>query len=229
VVESFTPFRQPDRGILGQHALYDPTSVTLPTLDVDARQAQAARDKADPKDYTLTIKRDNTLTRVTYPFDPINAVGWKGTLAPWKLAILDLCPVMSHRAHLAPSVHSTFVAGGFVVCSFVPRPLETRVGAEKVPFYHRNIDYDEVIFYHDGHFFSRDGIHPGMMTLHPMGIHHGPHPGAVKAAKSATETNEVAVMVDARRPLSISAEAFATEWAEYWTTWQDKSAVPVGV
>ena len=107
---------------------------------------------------------------------------------------------MSHRYHLPPSAHTTFLANRFVVCTFVPRPIETDAGALKIPFFHSNNDFDEIIFYHQGQFFSRDNIHPGMITLHPAGFAHGPHPGAFKIGEKATrkETDEVAVMVDTR-------------------------------
>ena len=110
-------------------------------------------------------------------------------------------------------MHSTFVADRFVVCTFVPRPIESDPGALKVPFFHSNDDFDEVIFYHAGEFFSRDNIKPGMMTFHPSGFTHGPHPKAFAAgAKAAkTMTDEVAVMIDARDPLDIGAAAEATE------------------
>jgi homogentisate 1,2-dioxygenase len=116
---------------------------------------------------------------------------------------------MSHRYHIPPSVHSTFVADRFVVCTFVPRPIESDPGALKVPFFHSNDDYDEVIFYHQGEFFSRDNIRPGMVTFHPNGFTHGPHPKAFAAgAKAAkTMTDEVAVMIDARDPLDMSTAA----------------------
>ena len=129
-----------------------------------------------------------------------------------KLNWRDIRPMMSHRYHIPPSVHSTFVADRFVVCTFVPRPIESDPGALKVPFFHSNDDFDEVIFYHAGEFFSRDNIKPGMVTFHPNGFTHGPHPKAFAAgAKAAkTMTDEVAVMIDARDPLDMSAAAEAT-------------------
>ncbi len=127
---------------------------------------------------------------------------------------------MSHRAHLPPSVHVTLVGEGFVVCSFVPRPLEEAPGAQRVPFYHRNIDYDEVLFYHAGDFFSRDNITAGMLTLHPHGVHHGPHPKAIEKSWSKTHTDEYAVMVDTRRPLRVTEAARAVEWREYHLSWR---------
>jgi homogentisate 1,2-dioxygenase len=121
-------------------------------------------------------------------------------------------------------VHSTFVADRFVVCTFVPRPIESDPGALKVPFFHSNDDFDEVIFYHAGEFFSRDNIRPGMVTWHPNGFTHGPHPKAFAAgAKSAkTMTDEVAVMIDTRDPLDMSEAATGTEVATYAESWMPK-------
>ena len=90
----------------------------------------------------------------------------------------------------------------------------------RVPFYHRNIDYDEVLFYSDGHFFSRDGIGAGMMTWHPQGIHHGPHPKAIPASRSKDRTDEVAVMVDAWNPLQATPAAELVENLDYWASWK---------
>ena len=105
------------------------------------------------------------------PFNPLDAIGWHGDLSVVRINVRDIRPLMSHRYHLPPSAHTTFVADRFVVCTFVPRPFETDPGAIKVPFFHNNDDYDEVIFYHAGDFFSRDNIHPGMVTLHPGRLH----------------------------------------------------------
>jgi homogentisate 1,2-dioxygenase len=162
------------------------------------------------------------MSSVFYPFHPLDVAGWKGDLAPWRLNVRHICPVMSHRVHLPPSVHTTVTGHNWVVCTFLPRPLETEPGAVRVPFYHRNIDYDEVIFYHSGDFFSRDGIRPGMVTFHPQGIHHGPHPKAVEASWQKTATEEVAVMIDTINPLQPTPEATDAEWGDYWQTWQEK-------
>ncbi|MGD0142193.1 MAG: homogentisate 1,2-dioxygenase [Rhizomicrobium sp.] len=211
-------YKLPERGILGPHAFFDPASLDTPKLD-DAFRAQA-----DERPWKVRIKRRGGITTVTYPFNPLDAVGWKGNLAPVKLNWRDIRPVMSHRYHIPPSVHSTFVADRFVVCTFVPRPIESDPGALKVPFFHSNDDYDEVIFYHKGEFFSRDNIRPGMVTFHPNGFTHGPHPKAFAAgAKAAkTMTDEVAVMVDARDPLDMSAAAEASEDRGYADSWKSK-------
>ena len=208
----------PDRGLLGRHAFLDPAMVQVPEPD--------PHDEAG--EFEVVVKREDQLTSLFYPFHPLDAIGWKGDLAPLQFNVRDLRPVSAERYHLPPSVHSTLVGPGFVVATFVPRPLEANPEALKVPFYHRNIDYDEVIFYHAGEFFSRAGIRPGWVTWHPQGIHHGPQPGAVERARDATRTNEIAVMVDARRPLQMSDAARSTEWPEYWRSWNAEGPVPQG-
>jgi len=117
-------------------------------------------------------------------------------------------------------IYTTFVARDFVVCTFLPRPLEEDEDALKVPFYHQNIDYDEVLFYHDGNFFSRDNLHAGMMTFHPAGFPHGPHPKAVNSIKGKTKTDETAVMIDSRWPLNRDPVLDSVELKEYWQSWK---------
>ena len=150
-------------------------------------------------------------------------MGWKGDLAPFRLNVKDVRPVASERYHLPPSAHATFAAEGVYICTFLPRPLERGdSGALQVPFYHSNIDYDEVLFYHRGDFFSRVGMRAGMVTLHPAGIHHGPQPGAAERAAQKERTDEVAVMIDTRRPLDLTPAARAVEAPDYWKSWQAK-------
>jgi homogentisate 1,2-dioxygenase len=213
LIESNSEIRLPDKGMLGRHALFDPGVIQTP---------EPAPSLQSGGEWEVRVKRCGEYTSIFYPFDPIDVVGWKGDFTVWKLNVRDFRPVMSHRYHLPPSVHTTFLGHNFVVCTFAPRPLESDPEAVRVPFYHRNIDFDEVIFYHDGDFFSRDGIAPGMVTFHPQGIHHGPHPKAINASKAKTETQEYAVMVDAKRPLKLSPEALSAEWAEYWASWGAK-------
>ncbi|MEI9995477.1 MAG: homogentisate 1,2-dioxygenase [Rhizomicrobium sp.] len=208
-------YKLPDRGILGPHAIFDPAALETPKLD------EAFRAQANEKEWNVRVKRRGEISTITYPFNPLDAVGWKGNLTALKLNWRDIRPVMSHRYHIPPSVHSTFVADRFVVCTFVPRPIESDPGALKVPFFHSNDDFDEVIFYHAGEFFSRDNIKPGMVTFHPNGFTHGPHPKAFAAGAKAvkTMTDEVAVMIDARDPLDMSPEAETTEVKTYAESW----------
>lgn len=214
-VESKSEFEEPSRGILGPNALYDQTAKFVPEAAVGSEQ--------ELESYQLDIKHRGKITRVTYPFNPLDTVGWKGSLYPWKLSIYDYCPVTSHRYHIPPSGHTTFVCHNFVVCSFVARPLEhTSEGVLKVPFYHSNIDYDEILFYHQGNFFSRDNIDAGAITYHPQGINHGPHPKAFAKANEKEWTDEFAVMIDTRYPLDMTEEFSRWENKEYWKSWMVK-------
>lgn len=206
----------PDKGLVGPHAIFDPAMLDTPKID-DIFKAQQ-----DEREWTVEVKRRGAITNITYPFNPLDAVGWHGDLVPVKINWRDIRPLMSHRYHLPPSAHTTFVANRFVVCTFVPRPFETDPGALKVPFFHNNDDFDELIFYHAGEFFSRDNIHPGMMTLHPCGFTHGPHPKALNNAfeQKAQGTEEVAVMIDTRDALEVTADAEAVEWKGYVDSWK---------
>jgi homogentisate 1,2-dioxygenase len=208
-------YRLPDKGLVGPHAIFDPAMLTVPSLN---DQFRAQQGEVETK---VVIKRRNALSTVTYPFNPLDAVGWHGDLLPVRLNWRDIRPLTSHRYHLPPSAHTTFLASRFVVCTFCPRPIETDPGALKVPFFHNNDDFDEVIFYHQGNFFSRDNIHPGMVTLHPCGFPHGPHPKAFAAGAKAArkETDEVAVMIDTRDALDVGAAAQSVEWPGYVKSW----------
>jgi homogentisate 1,2-dioxygenase len=211
----------PDKGLVGPHALFDPAMLDVPQMDETFRSQQS-----DSTRWQVEVKRRGHVSTITYPFNPLDAVGWHGDLMVARINVKDIRPLMSHRYHLPPSAHTTFVGNRFVVCTFVPRPFETDPGAIKVPFFHNNDDYDEVIFYHAGNFFSRDNIHPGMVTLHPSGFTHGPHPKALKnvLAPAKPSTDEVAVMIDARDPLDISAAAHGVEWRGYVDSWKSPGA-----
>ncbi len=213
VVESFGEVSIPDRGMLGRHALFDVDVIKTPTPD-------PARYAGLKGEWKLRIKRTGRFTTVTYPFNPINTVGWKGDLTVWQLNVRDIRPVMSERYHLPPSAHTTWLLKNAIICSFLPRSLENGdPGAMKVPFFHSNIDFDEVLFYHAGDFFSRAGIEPGMVTFHAQGIHHGPHPKAVEAAKDKTFTEEQAVMIDTKNPLYLTEAGRSVAMADYWKSW----------
>ena len=168
----------------------------------------------------IEVKHLDEITKFSYAETVYDVVGWKGDLYPYTLHTNHMMPLMSHRAHLPPSAHSTFVARDFVICTFLPRPLESDADALKVPFYHQNIDYDEILFYHDGDFFSRDNLHAGMLSFHPAGFPHGPHPNAVRNIELKKDTNEYAVMVDARWPLQRDPVLSEIEVKDYWKSWR---------
>ncbi|MCS6897996.1 MAG: homogentisate 1,2-dioxygenase [Nitrospira sp.] len=214
IIETPAPVVMPDRGPLGHHALFDKGVLVAPELEA------MEPPEAEERQWEVRIKRQGTVTRLVYPFYPMDVVGWKGDLWVAKLNVRDFRPVTSPRYHLPPSVHLTFRAGGCLISTFAPRPLETDPEALRVPFYHRNMDYDEVLFYHQGEFFSRAGIEPGMLTLHPQGIHHGPQPRAVQAAKGKTHTNEVAVMIESQSPFDVAPDMDEAEVEGYAVSWR---------
>jgi homogentisate 1,2-dioxygenase len=206
----------PDKGLVGGHAIFDPAMLDVPRVD------EAFLAQQDEKSWRVAIKRRNAVSTVTFPYNPLDAIGWHGDLAACRINLRDIRPLMSHRYHLPPSAHTTFLGNRFVVCSFVPRPFETDPGSLKIPFFHNNDDYDEVIFYHAGDFFSRDNIHPGMITLHPGGFTHGPHPKALSRmlVQPKPATDEYAVMVDTRDALEIGGAGAAVEWPGYVDSWK---------
>jgi homogentisate 1,2-dioxygenase len=212
-------YRLPEKGLVGRHAIFDPAVLAVPKLD-EAFAAQKGETET-----RVVIKRGGKLSTATYPFNPLDTVGWQGDLMPVKVNWRDIRPLMSHSAHLPPSAHTTFLASRFVVCTFVPRPAESAPGALKLPFFHNNDDYDELIFYHRGRFMSRDNIHPGMVTLHPCGFPHGPHPKAFAMAAKAPGghmLDEVAVMLDTRDALQIAELPEGVEWTGYVDSWKAK-------
>jgi homogentisate 1,2-dioxygenase len=213
IVETQAPVTVPERGPLGRHALFDPGVLTSPEL------APPPEDAGSKREWEVRIKRAGEYTRIYYPFYPMDVAGWKGDLWVAKLNVRDFRPVTSPRYHLPPSVHATFQAGGLLLSTFAPRPLESDPQALRVPFYHRNMDYDEVLFYHAGDFFSRAGIEPGMLTLHPQGVHHGPQPQAVEAGAVKEKTEEVAVMIESRDPFAVTPDLEAVEWKDYALSW----------
>jgi homogentisate 1,2-dioxygenase len=210
-------FTLPDRGVLGPTAVFDPAVLDTPVMDEAfvAHQGEAG-------EHRVEIKKRGAVSVATFPYNPLDAVGWHGDLAPVRLNVRDIRAVSSHRYHIPPSVHSTFLTRRFVVCTFTPRPFETDPGALKVPFFHNNDDFDEILFYHAGDFFSRDNIDAGMMTLHPSGFTHGPHPKALKnmLVQSKPATDEIAVMIDTRDPVEVSEEAAMVENAAYVDSWK---------
>jgi homogentisate 1,2-dioxygenase len=206
----------PDKGLVGNHAIFDAAMLDTPRID------EAFRAQQDEKSWRVAIKRRNEISTATYPFNPLDAVAWHGELSVCRINVRDIRPLMSHRYHLPPSAHTTFLAGRFVVCTFAPRPFESDPGALKVPFFHNNDDYEEVIFYHAGDFFSRDNIHPGMLTFHPSGFTHGPHPKALSRMLEQTKhtTDEYAVMIDTRDALEVGNAAGSVEWGGYVNSWK---------
>ncbi len=175
-------------------------------------------DEAGPAE--VLVRTRAGLTRHRYAHHPFDVVGWDGCLYPWALAIADFEPIVG-SLHQPPPVHQTFEGPGFVVCSFVPRPLDFHPDAVKVPYHHANVDSDEVLFYVDGDFTSRtgSGIGRGSVTIHPAGFVHGPQPGSWERSVDQRATDETAVMIDTFRPLLLGPAAHQVAAADYLTSW----------
>lgn len=204
VVESVAEVGLPDSGALGRHAPYDPALLYVPEPQVFQSNGQ--------KEWEVRIKREGDYTSVFYPFHPLDAVGWKGDLFPFKMNIRDYRPIMSDRLHLPPSIHCMFQAKGFVVCNFLPRPAEGERGVERIAWYHRNIDYDEVVLVHAGKLLGAE-VAPGTLLMNPQGIHHGLSEEFRKWSDENWRKEEFfdwqLINVDCERPVKVSPEAQA--------------------
>jgi len=172
-------------------------------------------------DFTIKIKKQGKLHEVIYSSHPFDIVGWDGYNYPYGFSIHNFEPITG-RVHQPPPVHQTFESKGFVMCSFVPRLYDYHPQAIPAPYNHSNIDSDEVLYYVDGDFMSRNDIEQGHVSLHPGGIPHGPHPGTYEKSIGQKETLELAVMIDTFKPLQITEEALKIEDKKYYKSWLDK-------
>ncbi|MFN6548602.1 homogentisate 1,2-dioxygenase [Mycolicibacterium nivoides] len=159
-------------------------------------------------------------TRFTYAQHPFDVVGWDGCLYPYSFNISDFEPITG-RVHQPPPAHQAFEGENFVICNFVPRKVDYHPLSVPVPYYHSNVDSDEIMFYVGGDYEARKGagIGPGSISIHPGGHSHGPQPGAYEASVGAEFFDELAVMVDTFRPLELGEGALACEDAEYAWSW----------
>ncbi|HUY18953.1 MAG TPA: homogentisate 1,2-dioxygenase [Candidatus Binataceae bacterium] len=210
-------YQLPEKGILGNQAIFDPGVLDVPRID-EAFKAQQTEDE-----WSIVVKKRNLLSTVTFPFNPLDAVGWHGEIAPVRLNWRDLRPIVSARYHIPPSAHVNFVAARFVIGTFAPRPIESDPGALKVPYFHNNDDYDEMIFIHRGQMFSRDNFGPGMMGFNPSGFAHGPQPKAfsIGAKRARAETDEVVLYVDSRDAMQMAELPEGVEVPNYIDSWRD--------
>jgi homogentisate 1,2-dioxygenase len=196
-----------------------------PYCERDIRRPEWLEPRDEKGAFEVIVKQGNALHRFVYASHPFDVVGWDGYLYPWALNIEDFEPITG-RIHQPPPVHQTFEGDGFVVCSFVPRLYDYHPGSIPAPYHHTNIGTDEVIYYARDRFMSRKGIEYGSISLHPDGVPHGPHPGTIEASIGAKETDELAVMIDTFRPLTVSREAAAIEDPGYFESWLESGDSP---
>lgn len=214
IIESFSAIQIPKRyrneyGQLEEHAPFCERDVKKPgNLETHDKQG----------DFKIMIKKQGMMYPYMYGTHPFDAIGWDGNHYPWIFSIHDFEPITG-RVHLPPPIHQTFEANNFVICSFVPRLFDYHPLSIPVPYNHSNVDSDEVLYYVDGDFMSRKSVSRGMITLHPGGIPHGPHPGTVEKSLGAKETKELAVMVDTFRPLYLTEAALKIKTDDYYKSW----------
>ncbi|GIO02471.1 homogentisate 1,2-dioxygenase [Brevibacillus halotolerans] len=189
-----------------------------PFCERDMRLPERLETHVEEGSFEVRVKQNHTLYSYTFDFHPFDVVGWDGYLFPYVLSIHDFEPITG-RVHQPPPVHQTFAGQNFVICSFVPRLYDYHPQAIPAPYYHSNVESDEVLYYVDGNFMSRKGVVEGSITLHPMGIPHGPHPGKIEASIGKKETKELAVMLDTFRPLKATRQALALEDTAYMYSW----------
>lgn len=214
IVESSGPITTPKRyrngfGQLGEHA---------PFCERDIRKPSVLETHDEQGEFLFYIKKQDQIYPYYYLNHPFDVVGWDGYVYPYAFSIHNFEPITG-RVHQPPPVHQTFDGRNFVICSFVPRLYDYHPQAIPAPYNHSNIDSDEVLYYVDGDFMSRKHVEQGMITLHPGGIPHGPHPGTVEKSIGAKETGELAVMVDTFHPLQLTEHAVAIEDKEYYKSW----------
>lgn len=168
--------------------------------------------------FKILSKKQDVLWEYTHENHPFDVVGWDGFNYPYAFSIHDFEPITG-RIHLPPPIHQQWEANGFVVCSFVPRLYDYHPESVPAPYHHSNIDSEEILYYVDGDFMSRNNIEKGQLTLHPGGIPHGPHPGAIERSVGKKETEELAVMIDPFSPVMITEEAMKLQVEDYYKSW----------
>lgn len=216
ILESFSPIHFPKRYL----SKYGQLLENAPFCERDIRTPQNLQTHDEKGDYLIMIKKKGMMYGVHYLHHPFDVIGWDGCCYPFIFSIHDFEPITG-RVHQPPPVHQTFEGRNFVVCSFVPRLYDYHPEAVPAPYNHSNIDSDELLYYVDGDFMSRKHVTKGMMTLHPGGIPHGPHPGAVEKSIGMRETRELAVMVDTFHPLQLTKDALTIEDKDYVMSWAE--------
>jgi homogentisate 1,2-dioxygenase len=216
IVESFSPIRYPKKYLSPYGQLLEHS----PYCERDIRGPQRLTTIDEKGDFLIKTKKKGRVYGIHYGHHPFDVVGWDGCCYPFAFSIHDFEPITG-RVHQPPPVHQTFEGHNFVVCSFCPRLFDYHPLSIPAPYNHSNIDSDEVLYYVDGDFMSRKKVTKGMITLHPGGIPHGPHPGAVQRSIGAKETGELAVMVDTFHPLMLTVEALEIENPGYTMSWAE--------
>jgi homogentisate 1,2-dioxygenase len=215
-LESFSPLYTPKRyrnwfGQLLENSPYCERDYKLPK-DLETHDVVG--------EFTVKVKKQGILHSIVYATHPFDVVGWDGYNFPYGISIHNFEPITG-RVHQPPPVHQMFENAGFVVCSFCPRLYDYHPLSIPAPYNHSNIDSEEILYYVDGDFMSRNDIGPGHISLHPAGIPHGPHPGAYERSIGKEKTDELAVMVDTFKPLKLTKQALQIDDGKYFGSWME--------
>jgi homogentisate 1,2-dioxygenase len=216
ILESFSPIRYPKKYLSPQGQLLE----HAPYCERDIRPPRHLTTTDEKGDFRILVKKQGRIYPLHYAYHPFDVVGWDGCCYPFAFSIHDFEPITG-RIHQPPPVHLTFEGRNFVVCSFCPRKFDYHPESIPAPYNHSNIDSDEVLYYVEGNFMSRKHVNRGQITLHPRGIPHGPHPGAVEKSIGAEGTDELAVMVDTFHPLQLTRAALDLEDTGYVMSWAE--------
>jgi len=216
IIESYSPVRFPRKYLSPYGQLLEHS----PFCERDIRPPSDLVSYDEKGDFLIKTKKRGLLYGLHYGHHPFDVVGWDGCCYPFAFSIHDFEPITG-RVHQPPPVHLNFEARNFVICSFCPRLFDYHPLAIPAPYNHSNIDSDELLYYVEGEFMSRKNVTRGMLTLHPGGIPHGPHPGAVEKSIGAKETGELAVMVDTFHPLKLTVQALEIENPGYTMSWAE--------
>ncbi|MDB4203333.1 homogentisate 1,2-dioxygenase [Flavobacteriaceae bacterium] len=214
IVESRRPIYTPKRyrNWFGQHLEHSPF------CERDIRVPYELDTNDEKGDFLIKVKKNDEIIEMVYASHPFDVVGYDGYNYPYAFSIHDFEPITG-RIHQPPPVHQTFETDAFVVCSFCPRLYDYHPLSIPAPYNHSNIDSDEVLYYVDGDFMSRNDIDAGHISLHPAGIPHGPHPGAAERSIGKKGSDELAVMVDTFKPLMVTQEAMKIADEDYFKSW----------
>ncbi len=214
IVESSTAYEIP------RHFMceYGQLSEDAPYAERDFKLPQDLNPIDESGEFRIIVKMGNRYFEHIMPDHPYGVVGWDGYLYPFAFNIKDYHPKVG-RIHLPPPVHLVFKTQHFIVCNFVPRLFDFYPNAIPAPYFHSNIDSDEVLYYVEGDFMSRTGVEEGSITLHPGGMPHGPQPGKTESSVGAKETKEYAVMVDTFSPLLVTTNVRDSIDKEYSKSW----------
>ena len=214
MIQATDEFRVPPPGQLGRHFPFDPSQAVIPDPapchDGDGPHADG--------EYEVRLIHEGGPTKLYYQHHPLDVEGWRGDNFPFTFNIADYNVVTSNSVHLPPTVHLFMEATGVYVMNFLPKPAEGVPGTERTPWYHRNVDFDEIAFFHGGSLYGIP-MPPGLVSHAPQGVHHGAPEKARERARRKFDDYQFVdwqvIAIDTRRRLVPSAEVLANDLGQH--------------